>query len=548
LIPPAPVLPPLRFQLPAFLPRLLSLFLLFTLELCALSFWLDNAVLAGRGAVEGFVFAWGSWILKAAVGFTAIYPAFSWAKNQALVAASFPPGSAIPFSTALLIAHGLAMAVFIALSNALYSGTGITAHPGPAFIVWFIAGILGIAMAAIAFLPPGFWHRLFRGTALLSCCAAGTVLLACVGGNSLRTLWAPLVRLTFFIVAAVLKPVLPNLIANPALATLGTQRFSVEIAPQCSGLEGIGLFLAFGTAWLVLFRKEFRFPHVLLALPSGVFVIFLLNALRIAALILIGNAGAPAIAIGGFHSQSGWIAFLSVALAFPLLASRIPWLTGVQRVPVPGRRRQGPVEPYLWPFAAILSAGMLSAALTSRFEWLYPVRFAAALLAFWYFRRTYAAWNWKVGWRAPVTGTLVCIVWIGMARTLHISETAMPAALAAASPAPRAMWIVFRVLAASLTVPLAEELAFRGFMLRRLISPQFQLVPFTGFTWFSLLVSSLAFGLLHGRFWPAGIVAGLGFALVQRSKGSVGDAVAAHAVANVLLAVTVLCFGQWQFW
>ena len=37
---------------------------------------------------------------------------------------------------------------------------------------------------------------------------------------------------------------------------------------------------------------------------------------------------------------------------------------------------------------------------------------------------------------------------------------AMPGALASASIATRATWIIFRVVAATVTVPIAEELAF----------------------------------------------------------------------------------------
>lgn len=544
---PGPATP--RFRWPVFVPRLVSLLLLFTLELCAISIWLDNDVVAGRGSIGGFVSLWGAWILKGAVGFLALYSAFSLVKNQATVTASFPFDSTLRFGRLFLVLHPFAMAVFIVLSSAIYSRPGVSAaHADQAFIGWMIAGIVGIVTGALAFLPLVFWRHLFRGTALRGCWAGATVLLACVGGNSLRALWAPLVQLTFFIVAAILKPVLSNLVADPATATIGTQGFNVEIAPQCSGLEGIGLFLAFGTAWLVLFRKEFRFPHVLLTIPLGVAVIFLFNSLRIAVLILIGNAGAPGIALGGFHSQSGWILFLTIALAFPLLVHRVPWLTRVQLVRAHESNPFSPVEPYLWPFLSILSAGMLSAALTSKFEWLYPMRFAAALIALWCFRHIYAGWNWKIGWRAPLAGIAVYTLWVGASRALHVSGAAMPGALAGASPVARTIWIGFRVLAASSTVPLAEELAFRGYLLRRLMSPHFESVPFTRLTWQSLVASSLAFGLLHGRLWPVGILAGLIFALVQRSKGSIGDAVAAHAVANALLAVTVLGFGQWQFW
>jgi exosortase/archaeosortase family protein len=73
-------------------------------------------------------------------------------------------------------------------------------------------------------------------------------------------------------------------ITNPATKTIGTPKFSVEIAAACSGVEGVGLVLIFSALWLCFVRDDYKFPRVLLLIPAGV-VIFLLNALRIAALI-----------------------------------------------------------------------------------------------------------------------------------------------------------------------------------------------------------------------------------------------------------------------
>jgi exosortase/archaeosortase family protein len=48
----------------------------------------------------------------------------------------------------------------------------------------------------------------------------------------------------------------------------------------------------------------------------------LLGVLRIAILMLIGNAGFPDVAAYGFHSQAGWIAFNSVACGLAFLSRR----------------------------------------------------------------------------------------------------------------------------------------------------------------------------------------------------------------------------------
>ena len=110
------------------------------------------------------------------------------------------------------------------------------------------------------------------------------------------------------------------------------------------------------------------------------------------------------------------------------------------------------------------------------------------------------------------------------------------------------MWITLRVAAAAITVPIAEELAFRGYLLRRFISADFENVSFRTFTWFSLFASSVLFGLLHGRRWTAGAAAGALYATVSLRTGKLGEAVVAHATTNVLLAAFVLLFQKWSFW
>ena len=97
-------------------------------------------------------------------------------------------------------------------------------------------------------------------------------------------------------------------------------------------------------------------------------------------------------------------------------------------------------------------------------------------------------------------------------------------------------------------IRIAEELAFRGFLLRRLISADFESVSLRAFTAISFVVSSVAFGLLHGDRWLAGAVAGAVYAGVLLWRGRIGDAVVAHGVSNALIAVWVLALGNWQLW
>jgi CAAX prenyl protease-like protein len=108
-------------------------------------------------------------------------------------------------------------------------------------------------------------------------------------------------------------------------------------------------------------------------------------------------------------------------------------------------------------------------------------------------------------------------------------------------------WVALRVIGSVAIVPLAEELAFRGYLTRRLIAIDFESLPVGQFSWQAWLVSSAAFGLLHGR-WLAGMLVGLLYALAMYRRGKLGDAVIAHAVTNAMIAATVMATGDWSMW
>jgi exosortase E/protease (VPEID-CTERM system) len=282
-------------------------------------------------------------------------------------------------------------------------------------------------------------------------------------------------------------------------------------------------------------------------------VMWVSNAVRITALILIGVAGSPDIAVGGFHSQAGWIAFNCVALSFAIVSSRLTWFTRgrARELAVPDAVRNVPVHnatvAYLMPFCAILAAGMISRAASGDFEWLYPLRFAATGAALWWFREQYAELDWRIGWFSVAAGGAVFALWLGLESLMGTgSADTLAAGLAQMPASARIPWLVFRTAAAVITVPFAEELAFRCFLIRRLLSRDFESLGPREYSVAAVLISSLVFALLHGDRWLAGLGAGLIYAFVFLRRGSTGDAVVAHATTNALLAAWALAGGGWS--
>ena len=127
-------------------------------------------------------------------------------------------------------------------------------------------------------------------------------------------------------------------------------------------------------------------------------------------------------------------------------------------------------------------------------------------------------------------------------------EQGWPQALAGVPAGWAVAWLAFRVVGHVLTVPLAEELAFRGYLIRWLTKANVLAVSPGRFSFLAFVVSSFLFGALHGRSWLAGTLAAMLLALALRQRGRLSDAVLAHITANGLLIVYVLATGRWSLW
>jgi exosortase E/protease (VPEID-CTERM system) len=424
--------------------------------------------------------------------------------------------------------------------------------------IWTLLCAVGLILLALACVPFRRWvNLLYRGRlqALYSVLAG----LASWGLHyQLTWLWGEgpgrVVQLiAFHAVAPLLRLLLPGVLFDPATLTIADSNFAVHIALACSGVEGVVLIFVFLVLWLWYFRKEYRFPHALLLIPCAFVVMWLLNVLRVVALVVIGSRISPEVALIGFHANAGWIAFTLVALGITVASRRLRWVRHVDVAGASGMPEERVAEPegtryYLLPFLAILAASFVSKSVSGQFEWAYPLRFAAATAVLWHYRAEAKKLNWHFGASALLVGAAVLLLWIAPEYWGGAPAATLGGALAALPPLGRWLWTGFRVAAAVLTVPVAEELAFRGYLPRRLMSRQFTGVAFTQLAPWPVLISSLAFGAMHGRHWIAGSVAGAAFAIQLRHKGRIGDAVAAHATSNLLLAAWVLLRGDWGQW
>ncbi len=419
-------------------------------------------------------------------------------------------------------------------------------------IVW-LAGWTGLGAATFglwlfALAPVRFWWGFVRRErpALLAAALAG---LAAWGvGQIAREFWAPLAEATFWLSYEILGHIYDDVVYELSEMVLGTPSFAVSIAPECSGYEGIGLISVFLALYLWVFRKEMRFPQALLLFPIGALVIWLVNVVRITALIAIGTSFSRDVAAGGFHSQAGWIGFILVSLGLITATRHVRVFAAAAQTPSPRiAEHSNLAAAMLVPFLVLMGAMMFTAALSDGFDWLYPVKVLAVVAALWYFRGVYRKWSWRWSWPSVAIGMAVFAVWMVLEPAGEGSGMALETALADLPAGWAAVWLAFRVVGSVLMVPVVEELAFRGYLLRKLVARDFENVSPGQFTWLSFILSSVCFGLLHGR-WLAGALAGMGFALALYRRGKLADAVAAHMTANALIAVAVLVYGEWSLW
>jgi CAAX prenyl protease-like protein len=251
--------------------------------------------------------------------------------------------------------------------------------------------------------------------------------------------------------------------------------------------------------------------------------------------------------MGGFHSVAGWLFFNAAIL--PLVATS-RYLTMFART-MPQREvsvRSNPAAAYLAPLIGIIATAMITRLFVYRFDVLYPLRVVAGAGILWFY------WNrrslrWNASWTPIMLGILAFGIWIILARdsTASARDSSIGGGLANLSAVNSLLWILFRLTGAILILPMAEELAFRGYLMRRLVSTKFESVASGHFTWLSFLGSSVLFGALHTEWW-AGTLVGMIFAIAVYYRGSLLDAVIAHCVANGSVAAYVMATRHWFLW
>jgi exosortase E/protease (VPEID-CTERM system) len=431
---------------------------------------------------------------------------------------------------------------------------------------WVATAFVALWLASLILLLPPQTDAapIVAGAAFVAAVMAAGIALADFGS---RPFWNLTVETTMQLVTWLIAPFAGGPVIHPEPTVIGTEKFTAAISPQCSGWQGIFLIITLFTGYLWWFRSVHRFPQAFLLFPLGILLIFSANVVRIAALILVGIWISPTIAVDGFHSQAGWVAFLVVGLGLIWAAGRIPFfLADADGAPGSAGKSLDAAAPRpvgaegavfgpsvvacLIPFLALLVTTIVTGLFSAydRIDVLYPIRVFVVGAVLWVLRHEF---RWRQASVSPVAvglGVVVFAVWMFLA-----PMNADPDVVASRDPAQLGplwgpLWLIVRVLGYTMTVPIAEELAFRGFLARRLIDADVERVPPGTFSWISFLGSSLAFGALHQAAWIPGTLAGMAFAAALYHRRRLRDAIVAHTTTNALLSVYVIGTGSWASW
>ena len=110
------------------------------------------------------------------------------------------------------------------------------------------------------------------------------------------------------------------------------------------------------------------------------------------------------------------------------------------------------------------------------------------------------------------------------------------------------LFLTLRTVRAALFIPIAEELFWRAWLMRWIISPRFESVPLGTWSARAFWLVALLFAVEHGPMWDVGLVAGVLYNWWMVRTKSLANLILAHGVTNACLSVYVVLAGRWEYW
>jgi len=186
-----------------------------------------------------------------------------------------------------------------------------------------------------------------------------------------------------------------------------------------------------------------------------------------------------------------------------------------------------------------------------------PVRFFSILALLALFSRGLLPTRPARPFSSILLGVVVFFIWIGpdvlipgYRNSILFSNSIVGHPEGATVPADKinTIFLLFRVLSSVVTIPLIEELFWRGWMMRWIANHHFNRIPIGTYHAEAFWIVAVLFASEHGSFWDVGLATGIIYNWWAIRTRNLTDCVIAHTVTNACLAVYVIGWGQWQYW
>jgi CAAX prenyl protease-like protein len=188
--------------------------------------------------------------------------------------------------------------------------------------------------------------------------------------------------------------------------------------------------------------------------------------------------------------------------------------------------------------------------------WGYALRCILTLAAILVFSRRTVSLAVRKPVVSAALGLAVFVLWVAPDQLWNIRhhwlfENGLTGAAVSSIPVElrrNAAFLALRLCGSALLVPIMEELFWRAWLMRWLISENVETVPLGTYKLVAFWVTAGLFAAEHGPYWEVGLVAGVAYNWWMVRTRSLGDCILAHGVTNLVLGVFVIASGQWRYW
>ena len=216
-----------------------------------------------------------------------------------------------------------------------------------------------------------------------------------------------------------------------------------------------------------------------------------------------------------------------------------------------------PALRYVAPFLVFLGFLAVDRFLPLGAVWNQAFRFAVVFGLLVWLSRGVISWRLSSFAGSTALGVAIFAIWIGpdvlwpgyrQSWLFSNSIVGTPASSLPAGVKTSGVFILFRLLTSVVNVPVLEELFWRGWLMRWLISKDFERIPLGTYSAQAFWLVAVLFASEHGSYWDVGLITGVLLNWWMIRTKSLADCILAHAVTNACLGAYVLTRDQWQYW